>query len=118
MNNYMLNDLLDHLFYKSGNKVVDDFIKHTQVSSDRMIDMKEFVPYDQFKNIEFNTKVNNSYKAIWIDGNIQSWNKKNTNFKRSGSMKVILKELNDSEDITSMMLDKVCISIIIYSNCE
>ncbi len=31
MDNYLLDDLIDHLFYKSGNKVVDDFIRNVQI---------------------------------------------------------------------------------------
>ena len=105
MDNYILDDL-NHLLNKSGNKVVDDFIKNAQIDSDPDINMMEFVPYDQFKDIEFLPKVE-SGKATWIDGNIQSWNKKKMSFKRSGSMQVVLKQLNSSENVTSEELRKV-----------
>ena len=73
------------LYKPTGNKTVDDFIRNVQINSTRIVDMMEFVPYDQFKDIEFSFKVE-TYKATWIDGNIQSWNKKEMNFKRSGSI--------------------------------
>ena len=59
MDNYLLVDL----FYKSGNKAVDDFIN--------LMDMMGFVPYDQFKDIKFIAKVE-SYEATWIESNIKS----------------------------------------------
>ncbi len=31
--NFILDDLINHLFYKSKNKVVDDFIRHTHISN-------------------------------------------------------------------------------------
>src|SRR5687767_4505072 len=110
MDNYILDDLLNHLLNKSENKVVDDFIKNAQIDSDPDINMMEFVPYDQFKDIESEGKFSNAYKAYkatWIDGNIQSWNKKEISFKRSGAMQVILKKLNNSENVTLEELNKV-----------
>ncbi len=103
-NYYILDDLknyaIDHLLYKSENKVVDDFIRDTQINN--LMDMMEFVPYDQFKDIESEEKFSKAYKATWIDGNIQSWGRKTIDFKRNGPMQVILKRLNNSENITSM----------------
>ena len=123
MDNYILDDLINHLLNKSGNKVVDDFIKNAQIDSDPDINMMEFVPYDQFKGIESKDKFSKTYeayKATWIDGNIQSWNKKEMNLKRSGPIQVVLKKLNDSENVTLEELNKVQYSIynliIIYPN--
>ncbi len=119
MNYILLDDLkhytLDHLLYRSGNKIVDDFIRKEQIDSDLDINMKEFVPYNQFKDIEAEDgfcKVCKAYKATWINGNIQSWNKKEINLKRSGPKKVVLKKLNNSENITSKELNEVPYIII------
>ncbi len=103
MNDYLLGDLIDNLLCKSGNDIVDDFIRSINFNS---VHMMEFVPYDQFKEIKFIAKVE-SYEATWIDGNIQSWNKKVIDFKRNGSMQVVLKRLNDSENVTSKELNEV-----------
>jgi len=111
MDNYILDDLkhyiTDHLLYKSGNKVVDDFIKYTQINLDN--NMMEFVPYDQFKNIQFIAEGGFSkiYKATWIDGYIQSWNEEKLIFERNGHWIVALKNLNNSENITSKELNEV-----------
>ena len=119
MDDYILDDLksyvADHL-YKSGNKVVDDFIRNAQIDEIdstlyNNINMLEFVPYDQFRDIESKGKFSKAYKeATWIDGNIQSWNKKEMNFKRSGPKQVVLKRLNNSESITYEELRKVQIN--------
>src|SRR5687768_7090616 len=37
----------------SGNKVIDDFVKYTQTNYVKKEGKMEFVPHDQFKNIEF-----------------------------------------------------------------
>src|SRR3954449_9207962 len=37
----------------SGNKIIDDFIKLTQINNLKIEGKMEFVSYDQFKNIEF-----------------------------------------------------------------
>ncbi len=39
-------------------------------------------------------------KQTWIDGNIQSWNEKEMNFKRCCFRNVVLKKLNNFENIT------------------
>ena len=111
MDNYILDDLKhyikDHLLYKSGNKVVDDFIKHIQTNLE--VNMMEFVSYNLFNNIQFiaEGEFSKIYKATWIDGNIQGWNKEGMNFKRSGPRKVVLRQLSNSMNITSEELNKV-----------
>jgi len=99
------------LYKPSGNKFVDDFIKSVQINSDLGVDMVEFVSHDQFNDIKFIAKVG-YYKATWIDGNIQGWNKKEGNFKRSGPKQVFLKRLNNSENISSKELNEIYINII------
>ena len=74
--------------------------------------MLEFVPYDQFKDIKFIAKFE-CYEAIWIDGNIQDWNKEEMDFKRGGPVQVVLKRLNNSENITSKELNEVYINLIL-----
>ena len=74
---HILDDLkhhiIDNLLYKSENKDVDDFIRKVQIDSSLDINIMEFVPYDQFKDVEsegrFN-KIYEGYKATWINGNI------------------------------------------------
>ncbi|GBC09331.1 hypothetical protein RclHR1_08780002 [Rhizophagus clarus] len=112
------------LFKSSGNKVIDDFIRHTQVNYVRKEDGKlEIVPYDQFKNIEFIAEGGFSkiYKATWVDGPIRNWDMiKSDNWKitRSNNYTVVLKRLNDSKNITSKELNELKVFYQIYSNTE
>ncbi|GBC09550.1 hypothetical protein RclHR1_08970010 [Rhizophagus clarus] len=107
-----------HLCYKaktvlipSGNKAVDDFIKYTRINwdvTDATFKM-EFVPYDRFTDIKFIAEGGFSkvYKATWIDGPITSWNYKKQKYRRQGKMFVALKELNNSNNITSNELNEL-----------
>ena len=76
---------------QSGNKVIDDFIKHTQINYVVDSGKMEFVPYDQFKDVEFIAEGGFSkiYKATWIDGPISSWE----NYSRQPNFIVVLKKL-------------------------
>ena len=104
-----------HVCYKtrikqklSGNKIIDDFIKYTQTNFVKKEGKMEFVPHDQFKNIEFIAEGGFSkiYKATWIDGPVISYNRKNNT--RRPNYTVVLKKLNNSRDITSKELNEVC----------
>ena len=70
----------------------------------------EFVPYEQFKNVELIAEGGFSkiYKAIWIDGpRITRWRKKGQRFYKRGNYPVVLKKLNNSKDITIKELNEV-----------
>ena len=68
----------------------------------------EFVPYDQFKNIEFIAEGGFSkiYKAIWIDGPVIDYDTIYTTC-RDPNCTVVLKKLNNSKNITSKELNEV-----------
>ena len=73
----------------------------------------EFVPHDQFKNIEFIAEGGFSkiYKAIWTEGPVKNY--KNKCNIRSPNYTVVLKKLNNSKNITSRELNEVRTIIII-----
>ncbi|CAB5191701.1 unnamed protein product [Rhizophagus irregularis] len=95
------------LFKPSGNKMIDDFIRYTQINYVRKEGKMEFIPYDQFKNIEFIAEGGFSkiYKAIWRDGPISKWGDKSNT--RQSNYTVALKKLNNSEDITYKELNEL-----------
>jgi serine/threonine protein kinase len=110
-----------HVCYKtkelklSGNKIIDDFIRYTQTNFIKKEGKMEFVPHDQFKNIEFIAEGGFSkiYKATWIDGPVTNYNRKRNN--RQPNDTVVLKKLNNSKNITSKELNEVrTIIIILY----
>ena len=88
----------------SGNKIIDDFIKQTQINYCKTGVMLEFVPHSQFKNIEFISEGGFSkiYKATWIDGPLNKYHG-----TRNQNCTVVLKKLNNSKNITSKELNEV-----------
>ncbi|UZO02395.1 uncharacterized protein OCT59_020876 [Rhizophagus irregularis] len=110
------NNQVCHVCYKaksvytpSGNKVIDDFIKHTLVTGSRLVGKMVFVPYDQFKDVKFIAEGGFSkiYKATWIDGPIHGWSKKKQSFMNKKNHPVVLKKLNNSKVITSKELNEL-----------
>jgi len=102
-----------HVCYKakkrcitSGNKVIDDFIKHVQTNYVKQNGKMLFVPYDKFENVELIGEGGFSkiYKAIWIDCQISDYG---THVQKSSSRIVALKKLNNSKNITSKELNEV-----------
>ena len=82
------------LFKSTGCKCIDDFIKYTQYKSH--LGKLEYVPYDQFKDIEFIAEGGFSrvYKATWIKSprfidNKRKW--------EAANKQVVLKKLNNSK---------------------
>ncbi|CAB5350600.1 unnamed protein product [Rhizophagus irregularis] len=70
----------------------------------------EFVPYEQFKNVEFIAEGGFSkiYKATWIDGPIKSYRNYNSKKEiRLNNYTVVLKKLNNSKSITSKELNEL-----------
>jgi hypothetical protein len=87
----------------SGNKIVDDFIRYTNTNGSGKM---EFVSYDKFEDVEFLAEGGFSkiYKATWIDGPTVHFDK----------MIVVLKELDDSKNISFKELSEVsCNSIVL-----
>src|SRR5436190_2162770 len=80
-------------YKQSGNKVIDDFVRYTQTNYTKKhlndVGRMEFVPYDQFKDVEFIAEGGFSkiYKATWIDCPM--------NYRRNYT--VVLKKLNNSK---------------------
>jgi hypothetical protein len=101
------------VYIPSGNKVIDDFIRFTLIGNSKSKGKMVFVPFEQFKNIEFIAEGGFSkiYKATWIDGPpINNWSKKKRSFCKptyNKNYQAILKKLNSSKDITSKELNEV-----------
>ncbi len=97
------------LLYKpSGNKIIDEIIKDTQINFIQESSRMKFIPYNQFENIESIGKGGFSkiYKATWINGP-SYWNEEKEDFEYKVSIIVALKQLNNSKNITSKELNEV-----------
>src|ERR1700722_15237113 len=58
--------------WTSGNHDIDELIQRTQLDTKNLL---EWIEYDRFENIEYLAKggFGTTYKAIWKDGYILSW---------------------------------------------
>lgn len=101
----------------SGNKLIDDFLKKTfaEPGVSNRFKRLEYVPYEQFTNIEYLAEGGFSkiYKAIWKDGPITSWYSKKQRFHRKKNCGVVLKSLNDSKNISTSFLNE----LKLYNQC-
>jgi uncharacterized protein YaaQ len=91
---------------QSGNKIVDDFIRSTLKDRQRKM---EYVPYDRFKDTKLIAEGGFSkiYNTTWIDGPISDWDDEIKIYKRFGETIIVLKELNNSKDVTLKDLNEV-----------
>ncbi|EXX71395.1 Mkk2p [Rhizophagus irregularis DAOM 197198w] len=105
----------------SGNSNIDKFIKDTIycARNDDCPELPEWIPFDRFININLIgeggfAKV---YSAIWNDGEAKYFKLDDGNWKRREPepIKVALKRLNDSQNMTSEYLNEL---IIHWHFCE
>ena len=96
--------------WTSGNKEIDEFIQKFQLNATRREEVLEWIPYEKFSDIEYLAKggFGTVHKATWIDGNIDYWDIDQTEWVRNGSEYIVLKYLNDSQNLTTDFLQEVC----------
>ena len=96
--------------WTSGNKEIDEFIQNFQLNATCYEAVLEWIPYEKFENIEYLAKggFGTVHKAKWIDGCIKYWSISKNNWKRSSLRYVVLKSLNNSQNITTDFLQEVC----------
>ena len=100
--------------WTSGNKEIDEFIQKFQLNATRWQEVLEWIPYEKFIDIKYLAKggFGTVHKAKWIDGYIYNWNISQNKWRRynaHGDYKVVLKSLNNSQNITTDFLQEVCI---------
>ncbi|GES76356.1 kinase-like domain-containing protein [Rhizophagus clarus] len=103
---------MDHLKknfinWTSENKTIDDFIKKAQLNNNYFNNTFEWIPYDQFDDIEEIGKGGFAtvYSAIWKNGPLYYDNKKKKWLRNYGvNKKVALKCLHDSQNFTDKFL--------------
>ena len=74
--------------WTSGNEFIDNFIQDTQLKARNYREVIEWIPYNRFRNIQYLTKGEFStiYKAIWLDGFIENWDKEEMQWRRNSFM--------------------------------
>jgi len=101
--------------WTSGNSDVDKFIQKMQLKAKGIREVIEWIEYDRFENIEYLAKggFGTTFKAIWKDGPIKSWDSENNQWIREKrywqhpNYPVALKCLHNSQNITAEFLSEV-----------
>ncbi|CAB4435068.1 unnamed protein product [Rhizophagus irregularis] len=93
--------------WTNGNDDINKFIQNAQLSTHgNAKEALEWIPYDRLYDIRYITK-DEVYRANWIDGYINYWDKINQNWIRCGNKDVILKSLNNLKNITMEFTNEI-----------
>jgi hypothetical protein len=97
--------------WTSGNEIIDDFIQKTQLKIDTYEDIiLEWIPYNQFVDVKETGKDDDNiatiYSALWNDG-LLHYNSDKKEWIRKPNIKVVLKCLNNSQNIIYELSNKV-----------
>jgi hypothetical protein len=110
-NDYLLvqNNFTKLINWNSENEKINNFICEMQLKINSYNDkVFEWIPYKQFYEIKEMTKDSSItvYSAIWKDGPLR-WNRQNEKYTRDSNKEITLKCLNDSQNLTEFIIDKV-----------
>ena len=99
-----------------GNKEIDEFIQKFQLNATCWEEVLEWIPYEKFSDIEYLAKggFGTVHKAKWIDGYIYRWDINQTKWHRSNNKYIVLKCLNDSQNLTADFLQEVCCLYLLF----
>ena len=105
--------------WTSGNKEIDEFIQKFQLNATRCEEVLEWIPYEKFNDIKYLAKggFGTVHKAKWIDGRIYRWDIDQNKWHRYGDGEyIVLKCLNNSQNLTTDFLQEVCSLFYIFVN--
>ncbi|CAG8745762.1 27966_t:CDS:1 [Dentiscutata erythropus] len=95
-----IRNYLERNFSKwtTENDKIDQLIQECQVNSVSPSDIFEWIPFENFTNLEFREEntFSSLYSATWEDGPFTEWDTENQELKRSGGEIYILKSLKNS----------------------
>ena len=95
--------------WTSGNKDIDELIQHSQLSATYFGNCLEWVPFENFQDVTYIAKggFGKIYSAEWPEGYISYWNIESQKWKKRTNLKVALKSLDNSSDISTDFLNEV-----------
>ncbi|PKC57891.1 hypothetical protein RhiirA1_471799 [Rhizophagus irregularis] len=88
--------------WTSKNSKIDELIKYTQLNAKDSMDYLEWIDFDQFdliENINKRGAFSSIYSAVWMEGPRWNLDEETEIWSRTGPIKVILKRLDDSQNI-------------------
>ena len=105
---------LQELFniWTSGNDIIDNFIQKCQKLSSLPSYIMEWIPFDQFEEVEYLTKggFGSIYIAGWTKGCIIDYDENKKEFTYNGPQVVVLKVLDDSNEPGKKFFEEVNIN--------
>ena len=95
--------------WTSGNKDIDELIQYSQLNAIYFKQCLEWIPFEKFQNVTYITRggFGKIYSADWSEGYIQYWDIENQKWKRISNIKVALKSLDNSSNISTDFLNEV-----------
>jgi hypothetical protein len=107
---YETNSMKENfLYWTSGNKEIDELIRHTRLSASQTCDYLEWIPFEKFEMVKYidNGGFGCVYSALWMEGLRWTWDDSAQEWTRAGPMNVALKRLDNSQNISSSYIDQV-----------
>ncbi|PKB92100.1 hypothetical protein RhiirA5_387887, partial [Rhizophagus irregularis] len=102
---------------------MDNFIKHTQLHANESVEYLEYVNFDQFDLVEDVNKggaFSTIYSAVLKEGPRRVWDEEAEKWTRNGPVKVALKRLNDSQNISEEYFKQIVMElqkILLQATC-
>jgi len=98
--------------WSSGDPTIDEFIKFTQLNSAGSMDYLEWIDFEKLEFVENKDKrgaFSSIYSAIWLEGPKLNLDEEADIWTRCGPTKVILKRLDNSQNLSQEFMNKVSI---------
>jgi hypothetical protein len=92
--------------------MIDEFIQYTQLNANDNTDYLEWIDFDQFdliENINKRGAFSSIYSATWMEGSSRNLDEETGVWTRNGPIKVILKRLDNSQNINQEFINQVSI---------
>ncbi|CAB4392060.1 unnamed protein product [Rhizophagus irregularis] len=104
--NYMKEKFL---YWSSENKEIDELICHTQLNASHAYDYLEWIPFEAFDKVTNIGRggLSSVYSALWMEGPRQKWDYTTQIWTRTGPIKVALKHLVNSLNISGSYVDQI-----------
>ncbi|CAB5194127.1 unnamed protein product [Rhizophagus irregularis] len=95
--------------WTSANKDIDEFIQESQLNAVHFKKCLEWIPFEKFQNITYVAKggFGKIYSAEWPEGISEYWDIENQKWHKITDLKVALKSLDNSSDISSDFLNEI-----------
>ncbi|GES90487.1 kinase-like domain-containing protein [Rhizophagus clarus] len=92
-----------------GNKNIDELIQQSQLNALYWSKCLEWIPFENFENVTYLTRegLSKIYTADWPKGNIDCWDIEIQKWIRLSDIKVVLKSLDNSSNISNDFLNEI-----------